>query len=110
MAGELPKPGWAIVLGVLSVATLPVAVGATRYSASYDLLHAGFAIPIALGLGWWAVVRARRVRERNDAALGQAGGRRGAAVARALGILGICMGSSAAIAVAVYGVLTYLDG
>ncbi len=110
MAGEPPKPGWAIVLGVLSVATLPVAIGATRYSESYDLLHAGFAIPVGLGLGWWAVVQARRVRERGDVSLGRRRGRRGAAAARALGILGICMASSATIAVAVYGVLTYLDG
>ncbi len=110
MAGEPPKPGWAIVLGILSVATLPVAIGATRYSASYDLLHAGFAIPVGLGLGWWAVLRARRIRERSGGALGQSAGRRGAALARVLGILGICMASSATIAVAVYGVLTYLDG
>jgi hypothetical protein len=110
VAGERPTPGWAIVLGILSVATLPVAIAATRYSDSYDLLHAGFSIPVALGLGWWAVSKARKVRERNDAALGAAGGRRGAAAARALGILGISMGSAAAIAVAVYGVLTYLDG
>lgn len=110
MADERPTPGWAIVLGILSVATLPVAIAATRYSESYDLLHAGFSIPLALGLGWWAVLRARRVRERHDFALAQTGGRRGAAAARALGILGICIACSATIAVAVYGVLTYLDG
>ena len=98
------------MLGLLSVAALPVAIAATRYSASYDLLHAGFSIPLAVGLGWWAILGARRVRERNDGTLGQPGGRRGATAARALGILGVCMGSSAAIAVAIYGVLAYLDG
>jgi hypothetical protein len=93
------KAVWAVVLGVLSVATMPVAVGLTRFSSSYELLHAGFAI-----------LRARRSRARDDATLGRAGGRRAARIGRLLGILGICIASSSLIAVAVYGVLVYLGG
>ena len=103
------KAGWAVVLGVLAVATLPVAVLLTRYSASYDLLHAGFAIPLGLGFGAAAIWWARQVRDalRRDAGAQRrpAGRLRGTTprhhrdlhcVARAL------------IALAVYGVLSYL--
>ena len=108
MATERSKAGWVVVLGALAVATMPIAIAATRYSDSYDLLHAGFAIPIALGLGWAAVVRARQVRARDEVTLGRAGGRRAANVGRLLGILGICIACSGLIALAVYGVLAYV--
>ena len=100
--------GSAVLLGALAVATMPVAIGATRFSDAYDLLHAGFAIPIALGLGWAAVVRARQVRSRRDATLEPSGGGRVTSVARLLGILGICIACSCLIALAVYGVLAYV--
>ena len=96
-----------MLLGALALVTMPVAIVATRYSDSYDLLHAGFAIPVALVLGAAAVVQARRVRARADASLGATDGRRAAAVGRMLGIVGICAACSGAIALAVYGVLTY---
>ena len=44
----------ALLAGVASVATLPVAVYLTRFSDAYELAHAGFAIPIGLGLGFLA--------------------------------------------------------
>jgi hypothetical protein len=99
-----------VVLGVLSVATIPVAVGLTRFSSSYELLHAGFAIPLGYVFGWLAVLRARRSRALDDATLGRTGGRKAASIGRLLGILGICIASSALIAVAVYGVLVYSGG
>ena len=40
-----------------STATMPVAILATRYSESYDLLHAGFAIPVAVVLGIYFFLR-----------------------------------------------------
>jgi hypothetical protein len=102
------KAGWAVVLGVLSIATMPVAVGSTRFSESYDLLKSGFAIPLGLALGIAAVMQARRVRAQDSATLGRSGGRKAARVARLLGIVGICIACSALIAVAVYGVLAYV--
>jgi hypothetical protein len=98
----------AVVVGVLAVATMPVAVVATRYSDSYDLLHAGFAVPLCLGLGIAAVVLARRARTRGSATLGSSGGR-SASLARLLGILAICIACSCLIALSVYGVLTFLS-
>lgn len=109
MARDSPKAVRAAILGVLSAATLPVAVAATRFSGAYDLLHAGVAIPIGFGLGWAAVVQARAVRGRAEATLTPTEGRSAASVGRLLGILGICMASSASIALAVYAVLVYLD-
>ena len=103
------KAVWAVVLGALAALTMPVAIAATRYSDSYDLMHAGFAIPFALALGWAAVVQARRVRARNDASLGRTGGGRVASAGRLLGILGICIACSGLIALAVYGLLAYVD-
>ncbi len=110
MAAGNAKARWAVVLGVLAVATMPVAVGSTRYSGSYELLHAGFAVPIGVAFGAAAIISARRARALDEATLGRAGGRKSAATGRLLGIAGICIASSALIAVAVYGVLVYSGG
>lgn len=103
------RAAWSVAVGVLATLTLPVAVAATRYSDSYDLLHAGFAIPVAAALGVSAVVLARRATTLDASTLGRAGGRRGARVGRLLGVLGLCTAASATIAVAVYEVLLAMD-
>jgi hypothetical protein len=95
-----------LVLGLLATLTMPVAIFATRYSGSYELLHAGVAIPLALGLGVGAVVVARRTRRSLGHSLGRRDIRRRARIAWLLGTLGICLGLTAAIALAVYGLLT----
>jgi hypothetical protein len=100
---------WSAALGLLSALTLPVAVAATRYSDSYDLLHAGFAIPVAAASGIAAVVLAGRARALDRATLGRASGRRSARMGRILGILGLCLTASATISLAVYGVLLAAD-
>jgi hypothetical protein len=98
----------ALVAGVLAVATMPVAILATRYSGSYELLHAGFAIPVALALGAGAIGLGRGALRHDDMRLGRAGGRRVARLGRVFGVLGIALGSTCAVALAVYGILTYL--
>jgi hypothetical protein len=98
-----------VVVGLLATATMPVAILATRYSESYELLHAGFAIPVAVVLGIVAVVLARRARELDRATLGKAGGARAARIGRLLGILGLCLAASATIAVAVYELLVAVE-
>jgi peptidoglycan/LPS O-acetylase OafA/YrhL len=101
-----PRALWSVCLGVLATLTLPGAIAATRYSDSYDLLHAGFAIPLVVMLGVGAVVLARRARALDRASLARAGGARAAQLGRLLGIAGLCMASSAAIALAVYEMLS----
>jgi peptidoglycan/LPS O-acetylase OafA/YrhL len=103
------RAGWSIVLGLLSVGTVPAAVFATRYSETYELLHAGFSIPVAALLGVGALVLTRAARRRNERTLGRAGGLRAAAWGRALAVLGLSIAASAAIAVGVYGLLSYLE-
>ncbi len=81
----------------------------TRYSGRYDLVHAGFAIPLGFAFGMGRdPPRPPRKGDRR-ATLGRSGGRRAASVGRLLGIIGICMATSALIAVAVYGVLVYSE-
>ena len=98
----------AVAVGLLSAATMPVAILATRYSGRYELLHAGFAIPVAIALGVLTIWLARGALRHDDARLGRAGGRGAARVGRALGVLGIALAATALVALAVYGLLTYL--
>lgn len=98
----------ALVAGALAAATMPVAILATRYSGSYELLHAGFAIPLAVVLGGLAIGLARGALRHDDMRLGRAGGRRAARLGRALGVLGLALAATALVALAVYGLLTYL--
>jgi hypothetical protein len=93
---------------VASVATLPLAIYATRFSGAYELLDAGWAIPIAVVLALAALALARR--SRIQAAVSLVSGRRGG-VARAgqvLGLLGLCIAASALVALGVYGLLEYV--
>ena len=103
------RAAWSAVLGLLATLTLPVAVVATRYSASYDLLHAAFAIPLAAALGIAAIVLARRARALDRAAVSGPGSGKAGRVGRLLGILGLCMAASATISVAVYEVLIAVE-
>jgi len=99
----------AVIVGLLAVATMPVAIVTTRYSESYELLQAGFVIPLGLLLGTGALALARAAVRHDDLRLGRAGGQRTARAGRALGVLGVALASTALVAVAVYGVLTYLE-
>ena len=103
------RAAWSAVLGLLSALTMPLAILGTRYSASYELLQAGFAIPVAAALGIAAIVLARKARKLEQVTLGRAGGAKRGRIGRILGTLGLCMAASAAIAVAVYGVLVWLE-
>ena len=100
--------GWgALLVGLAAVATLPVAIYATRFSDSYELLHAGFAIPLAAALGIVAISLARQARRRSSVSLrsdppGQV------RAGRILGVLGLCLATSGLVALAVYGLLEYV--
>jgi hypothetical protein len=97
-----------VVAGVGSVVSLPLAVYLTRFSTSYDLLHAGFAIPVTLLLGFLAVGLARRAGRRRSISLTGGPGTGVATAGRVLGVLGICMAASALVALGVYGLLEYV--
>ncbi len=108
MRSRYSGAAWGSLLaGLASAATLPVAVYVTRFSDSYDLLHAGFAIPGGIALGIFALVLERRARRRSSVTLSEGGG--GLATAGlVLGILGLCLAASAIVALGVYGLLEYV--
>ena len=87
---------------------MPVAIYMTRFSSSYDLLHAGLAIPIAIALGFAALAFARRGRRRSTLTLSAEGHQWPATAGRVLGIIGLCLAASALVALGVYGLLDYV--
>jgi NhaP-type Na+/H+ or K+/H+ antiporter len=97
----------ALLAGLASVLTLPVAVYLTRFSDAYELLHAGFAIPIGLVLGVVALRLAGRTRRRGLVTLSPPDHDRVATAARVLGGLGVCLALAGVVALAVYGLLEY---
>jgi hypothetical protein len=95
-----------LVAGLASVATLPLAIYLTRFSERYELLHAGFAIPLAAAFGFVALALASR--NRRIGALSLRG--RGSGVARAgraLGILGVGLALAGVVSLVVYALLEY---
>jgi len=105
--GENGAAWGSLAAGLASVATLPAAIYATRFSDAYDLVHAGFAIPVAAALGVFSLTLARRARRLRAVSLAR-GGRSGTAtLGRVLGIVGLCMAAAALVALGVYGLLEY---
>jgi hypothetical protein len=97
-----------VLAGLASVVTLPLAIFLTRFSDSYELLHAALAIPVAAVLGFVAVGLARRSRQRFALSLSSDRRGRDAAVGRILGLAGICMAVAALVALGVFGLLEYV--
>jgi hypothetical protein len=88
---------------------MPVAIAATRWSDRYELLQAGFAIPLGAALGLLAVALARRARSRLAPTLGHPKGTRTARVGRFLGLLGFVLALTAAGSLAVYWILSLVE-
>ena len=109
MAESGSNAAWgSFVAGLASCITLPLAVFLTRFSDAYDLLHAGFAIPVAAGLGLTALALARRARLRKRVSLSAGAGGGVATAGRVLGVVGLCMAASALVALGVYELLEYV--
>ncbi len=110
--GGPPRPGSArasVLAGLLAVATMPAAIVATRWSRQYELLHAGFAIPIAALLALVAIALARRARARLAPTLGHPTGTRTARLGGLLGLLGFLLALTAAGSLAVYWSLSLVE-
>ena len=104
-----PQAHFAVAFGLLSVALLPGAVALSHWT-DVTLLQAAIAIPFALLAGFGAVLAARRARELSARTIGRVGGLRAARWGKSLGVLGLCLGAAAAIAVGFYGLLTIFRG
>ncbi|MBA2462902.1 MAG: hypothetical protein H0V45_14245 [Actinobacteria bacterium] len=105
--GGAPGRGSAVaslLLGLLSLATLPVAVVVARWRG-YELIDAAVAIPVALVLGIgsiWLARRARRLLQRTVLPTSRG---RTARLGRGLGLAGFLVGVTAALAVGISLVL-----
>jgi len=99
----------AVLLGLLSCATLPAAVAVTRYTR-FTLLEAGWAIPLAFVLGVLALQAGRAARRRTERTIGRIGGARTTRIGRILGGLGVYTAVTAALAVGAFELLNYLSG
>ena len=97
-----------VLFGLLSIATVPVALYSTRLQ-SVDLPHAvaGEAIVGSL-LGLTAIVLARGARVKVERTLGRVG-ERTARWGKWLGILGLCLGLTAALSLAFFGLLLWAE-
>jgi hypothetical protein len=87
---------------------MPLAILGTRYSSSYRLVEAGYAIPAGLLVGASALALARSARRRNERALGRLGGETAIRWGRVLATVGICLALTAAISVGVYAFLQHV--
>ena len=92
------------MFGLLAVATLPAAVVASRFSERFELLHAGWAIPVAAVLGLIGLGLARRARRKLRVTMAR-GRHTAARVGRWLAILALCLAVTAAISVGFYRLL-----
>jgi hypothetical protein len=97
-----------VVAGLASVATLPVAIFLTRYSDTYELLQAGLAIPLGVGLGLLSLGLAGRASRRGVVLVQSVRAPRMAVLGRVLGITGLCMAAAGIVALGVYGLLEYV--
>ena len=105
-----PRAGWSLACGILSLVAMPVGVVLARESQRVTLRLSTISIAVALLLGWFAIILARRARERIDLTLGRAGGASTARIGRLLGIIGILLATTAALAVGFWGLLTLFAG
>jgi hypothetical protein len=98
-----------VLVGLLAVATLPVALAVDQYSDRVSLLGAGLAVPLAAALGIAAVWLGRSGRQRVERTLGRVRGRRLAFAGRALGYLGLYLAGTATLALGFYALLLYIS-
>lgn len=100
------KAVWAFLLALLALGVLVGAAAAARLMSQVGFLEAVPAVPLALVLALASVSLARRARFDHQRTLGRTGGARLAVVARGLGTLALIVAVTAALALAVFAVLT----
>jgi hypothetical protein len=98
-----------MLFGVVAVLAVPAGVLVAKRLAGVTLVQAGWAVPVAAAAGITALLFARGARGRIRATLERAGGAGRARAGRLLGIAGICIALSGAIAVGFYELLLRLE-
>lgn len=105
-----PRAAWSVVCGVLAVLAVPIGVGLARETKQVTLVNSSASIAVGVLLGLSAIVLARRAQDRVRITLGRAGGQTTARVGRLLGIAGILICATAALALGFYGLLALFAG
>jgi hypothetical protein len=100
------KALWAFLLALLALGVLLGAAAAARLMSQVGLVEAVPAVPLALVLALASFSLARRARFDHQRTLGRTGGAGLAAVARGLGTVALIVALTAALALAVFAVLT----
>ena len=97
-----------VVLALLGVALPVVAYAAAHQLSKVSLVQATIASCGSVVLGGAAVLLGRRGLRNVERTLGRAGGDGAARVGRLLGVIALCIGLAAGIALAVYAVLNVI--
>jgi hypothetical protein len=101
---------WAsVLLGVFAIVCVPAAIVVSERVTALRLLDAAATIPAAVVAGFCAFVLGTRARRRSEFTLGRVGGATAGRAGRWLGLLGLYVGVTAALAVGFYGLLTLFD-
>jgi uncharacterized protein (TIGR03382 family) len=74
------------------------------------LLQAAGAVPASIAMALAAIVLAGQARRRTERTIGRIGGERQTRLGRILGIVALCLGTTAALALGFYGLLSLLSG
>jgi ABC-type sugar transport system permease subunit len=99
----------AVLFGIVAVAAVPAGVVLAQRVAGITLIDAAYAIPVAAVAAVAALLFVRGAKGRIQRTLERAGGAGRARVGRILGIAGISIALSAAIAVGFYELLVRLE-
>jgi hypothetical protein len=99
----------AVIVALCGVLVIPAAIAVSRQTGKIHLLDAVWAIPIGMALSLGALLFARGAGGRIRRSLERAGGAGRLRAARWLGVLGVCLALSSAIAVGFYELLVRLE-
>ena len=97
----------AAFFGLLAALTMPVAIVSSRWSERYDLVQSAFAIPLTVAFALVALSFAAADERSSGRSLSAKTGL-GTRLGRVLAGLGLALAASGVVAIAVFGILTYL--
>jgi len=89
---------------------VPIGIALARETEQVTLVNSSGSIAIGALLGLGAIVLARRAQDRVRMTLGRSGGAGAARVGRVLGIAGLLLCGTAALALGFYGLLALFAG
>lgn len=96
-----------LLAGLLAAATMPLAIVGTRYSQEYELMHAGFAIPVGVVLAVVSLALGRAAGARDAVKIRPTGGRHLVRLGRWLALLALWLAGACAVAVGIFYLLEY---